>query len=569
MKSICSLFPFLALTSLPIAPAVAAPLDPTHIPAEAQWVAHLDVETLRESQLGQFIIHEIAAKRMPATEGFSVDPVAAMQIIDAVTVYGDEISLDPSSYEKTGVIVVTGNENFGSMVSGLIAYAEVEQKVEVLQRDPYLLVRMDDGTLGAQVSPRQVVLSQSETLINKYLATVSGDHADLAQSGRFENFAVGDRHAILVGRVGGLEKFADAAPQARVFKLSQGLALELGEVTGEVALRTTFDCGNSANAQRVQQILQGLIAITSLTRVDDENLSTLLRSTLVRQREQMVDLEVAFPADRIIEMISAKLPPIEIYDDETGGQALAVEVSYARGSEHCCPLNLGDNDPATGWRVTATELTAEFELAEPQPLRTIEFDWVEGIGEAFGFSCSTSTDGQRWERRIVWDGGGRAPNSVALNGERVRFLKIGFSRPQAGPLGLRAMRLNGQRPALVSARSSAEAWMQPANLFDDDPSTRYEGEGGETVVEGQLADTAIVREIGVLWADAGERQLEVLASSDGIEWQRILAIAQTVSGGELQRFNSKDIRARHVRFRSPDQSVWGQPLEIRVYGTMR
>src|ERR1051325_5180122 len=42
----------LLLTSLPLA-GLAAPLDPRQVPAHVEWVAHLDVEALRATELGR------------------------------------------------------------------------------------------------------------------------------------------------------------------------------------------------------------------------------------------------------------------------------------------------------------------------------------------------------------------------------------------------------------------------------------------------------------------------------------------------------------------------------------
>jgi hypothetical protein len=570
MKTIAPFLPVLVLGLGALTPLTAAPLSAEAIPVEAQWVAHVDVSALRESQLGRFLVDEMLAKRLPKQEGIAIDPVAVARVLESVTVYGDEVALDPEAIPAKGVAVLTGTPDFGAMLNGLLAYLILEEQVTVVQEKPFQLVQLPDETFLALLDGRQAVLSKSRARLEVFLATGAGNHPNLRGDGRFEDFGADASGALVVALVGGLAQLADLAPQARVLRLSRGLTARLGEREGTLSLRVTLDSGTSENALTVQRILQGLIALTSLTKIDDQNLSSLLRSTLVRQRASMVDLELSFPTARLIEMISAQLPPIELHDDATGGEALPVEaVTRASGSENCCPANLGDGDPRTGWAVTTTSVKARFELETPVVLQTVDFDWVEGVGEAFGFVLSTSLDGERWERRIVWDGGGRAPASVALGTAEVRFLELDLKRPQVGPLGLRALRLNGQRPALRGARASSDLWSLPGNLFDNDPTTRFEGTKGEILVEGRLRHPAIVREVGILWDDGGNRELQVYLSTDGIEWERVLALAGEMPGGELQRFNSRDLDARFVRLRAPHAAAWGEPAEVRFYGERR
>jgi hypothetical protein len=463
--------------------------------------------------------------------------------------------------------VIRGQKELGAMAQGLLAYMDLEGKSTILQEDPFTIVLLEDGTIGALLSDREVVLSKSRTVIDHYVATKQGRNQNLRQARSFSGLDVTDVDAAVVVLAGGLGELGGTGPEARVLKLSRGVALRLSERGKDLALRVTLETDSSDNALRVQQILQGLMAIASFTQMDNQNLSTLLRTTVVRNAERLVHLEVAFPSDRVVEMIAAELPPIDLANDATGGDPLAVSVTRSSADATCCPDNLADNDPQTGWQVEGETLSATFELRAPIELETVDLGWAEQMGQAFTFTLSTSTDGSDWKRRIVWDGGGTPPNSVALAPAPAKFLQIELRRPEWGVLGLRHLRLNGTVPNLASSRSSSDAGALPHNLFDNNGETGFDGRGAPVLVEGRLDRPSEVREIGFLWGEGGEKQIQVFTSPDGIEWQRVLALAQPVGADTFQRFNARDTKARYVRIVAPDRQRWGHAREIRFYGS--
>ena len=547
-----------------------APMKIESIPAEAKWVAHLNMEAIRASRVGQFALNEIVAKRIPTQEGLSIDIPAAIQLIDGISVYGESMEIDTAEkIPESGLVVVAGHPQLGAMVQGLIAYMTLEEQATLLQEEPFQIVQMEDGTIGALLSPSRFILSKSREIIDRFLATAKGEHENLLEARSFDGLDVGDVDAAVVVLAGGLGNLEGKGPEARVFKLSKGIALRLAEVGDDLALRATLETNSSESALRVQQILQGMIAIASFAQMDDENLSTLLRSTVVRSAERLVHLEVAFPSQRIVEILEAELPPIEIADDATGGNALAVTVTYSSAETVCCPANLADNDPDTGWRIDGDALSATFELRKRIDLQTVDIEWAREIGKAFNFTLSTSIDGKDWKRRIVWEGGGTPPDSIALSPAPSEYLKIELTRPEWGPLGMRSLRLNGALPSLASATSSSDGRALPGNLFDSDRETVFDGLGSPVLVEGKLDRLAEIREVGFLWAKGGEKQIQVYTSPDGIEWVRVLAIAQNGEAAQFQRFNARDLKARYVRILSPNPELWGQAREIRFYGEIR
>ena len=549
---------------------VGTPMQIETIPAEAKWVAHLNMEAIRASRVGRFALEEIVAKRLPKQEGMSFDFAAAAQLIDGISVYGESMEIDdPEKIPESGLVVVEGQPQLGTMVEGLLAYMALEGTTTLLQEKPFQMVQLEDGTIGALLPDRRVLLSRSRNVIDRFLATQKGQNQNLRDARYFSGLGVDDVDAAVVVMAGGLGELEDMGPQARVFQLSKGIALRLAENGDDLALRATLETNSTENALRVQQILQGMIAIASFAKMDDENLSTLLRSTIVRNTDRLVHLEVAFPSERIIKILEAELPPIDIAEDATGGDALAVTVTQSSADETCCPQNLADNNPNTGWQIEGETLSATFELPEQIELQAVDIEWARDIGKAFGFTLSTSTDGQEWKRRIVWEGGGTPPDSVALSPAPSKFLKIELKRPEWGVLGMRSLRLNGQVPSFVSTTASSDAAALPGNLFDSDRETGFDGQGSPVLVEGKLNRPAEIREVGFLWAASGEKQIQIFTSPDGIEWERVLAIAQQAGADSFQRFNARDREARFVRIIAPNANFWGQAREIRFYGKTR
>ncbi|MFW6354653.1 MAG: discoidin domain-containing protein [Verrucomicrobiota bacterium] len=551
-----------AVSILPAAPSVSEA-----IPAESRWAVQVDLDALRAGPFGRYLLDDVLIQRLPQrAEGLTLDYAAMADLVARVTLFGDELGLDPNGLTEAGVALIEGKPGLSALVDGVVAFQIVQGAVTVVQTEPWRVVRLQNGVLVASLGDDRVGVANALPLLERAVATLRGEHPNLAETGRLAAYPVPSEPTAVVAIADGLGELVGLPPQARVFQLTEGFLLQAGERAGALQFAGALQTRSPDNARLVGQILQGLLAFSALARVDDLSLGELVRNTSVETAGASVRLRSSLPVEPLKGLIDAALPPVQRARDATGGERLALTVMGSSLDRSVAPRNLLDGDPATVWRTRERTMEASLVLEEVVTAKSFAVDWVAGVASGLRFTLSTSLDGEQWGRSIVWVGEGRPPESIALSPTEARFLRLELSQEGNAPLGIADLRLNGRPPAVASIEASTELAHDPANLVDDRPATTFAGLGQPVTVDLRLEEAARLQEIGFFWAEDGNRRVEVHASRDGVEWTRILALSQPVAGGALRRFNSTDIEARFLRLIGPEPAAWSRLAEVRVYG---
>ena len=98
-------------------------------------------------------------------------------------------------------------------------------------------------------------------------------------------------------------ELGEIEPVSAVAKLAKTMALDVGEVRGELFAHVALDTRKPEDAQRIQQVLQGAVALVALMG-DEEHAETrtrlqhLLEALHLSVSNTRVDSRVAFPTMR-------------------------------------------------------------------------------------------------------------------------------------------------------------------------------------------------------------------------------------------------------------------------------
>lgn len=260
-----------------VAPAALADgLQKNRVPAGVQWVAHLDVEALRSSTLYD-VVHEEAGKSgtNELDAGLAqfklyagLDPTVDFK---SVTLYGT------SKSEKSCVALLSGN----SSVDDALVKLKTKENYRTTPVQSYMVHTWGDDheTWYAYVvhkdgaDERVVLASQDSAALARGIALLERGGESLADAGRSDLRATPSRGSILFAAASTdlIDLGSGDQPASAVARLAKTIVVDVGEDHGTLWAHAVLDSRTPEDAQRIQQVLQGAVALAGLVGGDEHH----------------------------------------------------------------------------------------------------------------------------------------------------------------------------------------------------------------------------------------------------------------------------------------------------------
>lgn len=281
-----------------------APLDKTHVANDAQWMAHLDVEELKDSAVGEFLLatlREEIAKNNDSPISVDIDLVA--KELHSLTAYGSSITEDP---EKNSVLIVRTGDRARSIIDGYIASLEMEtdgksgvKRLDGKAHETYLI----GNELYATFLQDDVwVSSKSYEQIEKAQQVIEGGIKNIENSDS-KLMRADEPGFFFLATVEGFDAIADMPPQARVLQKAQGGHVALGEEGDMFKTKIALSTPDAETSNQLSRIIQGMVALASFAEVGDERLNTLMNNLVVEEEDRLVSIGLEYPVGGLINII--------------------------------------------------------------------------------------------------------------------------------------------------------------------------------------------------------------------------------------------------------------------------
>lgn len=256
-------------------PAMADGLQKNRVPAGVRWVAHLDVEALRNSTVYD-VVHEEAGKNGgneldAGLAQFKVyaglDPTVDFK---SVTLYGT------SKSEKSCVALLSGNAS----VDDALVKLKTKQNYRTTPVQSYMVHTWGDDheTWYAYVvrkdgaDERVVLASQDSAELARGIALLERGGESLADAGRSDLRGTPSRGSILFAAAStDLIDVGGDQPASAIGRLAKTIVLDVGEDRGTLWAHAVLDARTPEDAQRIQQVLQGVVALAGLVGGDEQH----------------------------------------------------------------------------------------------------------------------------------------------------------------------------------------------------------------------------------------------------------------------------------------------------------
>lgn len=291
----------LALTT----PTFADPLQKENIPADAKWLLHWDLEKYRSTQVGQFFERELLSKKLEKPRAdlkqyFSFD--LEWEKYTSLTAYGTDF--EPKDGTNGVLIVKTDPATAETVEKAFTKQADYAKSyggpVEQIVSGPYGIYSINKNAFASVQKEGRIVLGKSIAQVKKGIEILQGKRANLAVSPALSGFPGGESDFFLIALAEGFGERIPLPPNAKILQTTEGLRAVLREKKDKLSLNLTLKAKSADTCKQMQQVVQGMIALVSLSQQENKDLMLLAQSAAVTADDRFVSLGLDYPVKEAI-----------------------------------------------------------------------------------------------------------------------------------------------------------------------------------------------------------------------------------------------------------------------------
>ncbi len=294
-----------SLSSSAMRGALAGPPDFAQVPADINWLVHLDVDALHHSTAFQLVSKKAVAQSKSLTA--HVDQINQQYGMDltrdlhGLTVFGPRLS------QRRAVLVMRADwapETFRRK----LALATDHTVVEDGSYETHRFTQKNRGqfrpVIGAYWKQGTFVFGQAAEEVKLSLEVLDGKQPSLSLA---NGLLAADVPAgtIFVARMIGV---GDSMPvESPLLKQTEQINFICGEKAGEWFVHVKLQAKSPEAAQQAKQVAEGLLAMARLRQAGDADSLELLDRTELRVDKQTLALDFHAPADVVARCVEAAI----------------------------------------------------------------------------------------------------------------------------------------------------------------------------------------------------------------------------------------------------------------------
>lgn len=283
----------------------SGPLRRGDVASEPAWVVHLDVDVLRPTALGQYLLTEMEKPQAQAK-------LAAFQALvnfDLRTQLHGLTLYSLGAAPEDGVLLVYADFDPERLVT-LAKAAKDSQNTPYKQNVIYNW--LDDKKKPKNgVKPRTyaaiqgkcVIFGQREATVARAIDVITGASANLAAGNAFPAFGAAGNTSFLQAAAQKMD-FLQGDPNAQVLRLSKQITLEVADSQQNLSAALTLQASDEEVANSIHSIINGLISLLKIQKEKPESVK-LGQALTLQQDGALVHVNMSLPITDVIEMMKA------------------------------------------------------------------------------------------------------------------------------------------------------------------------------------------------------------------------------------------------------------------------
>lgn len=325
--------PILAVTVLTV-PEVRAEFKPSIVSSDARWVAYADLNALRQNPAGKEAID--AFQKQGASHAFplpgvtlTVDVPKLLATVGSVTAYG--ANFEKNAKQVDGTLVIQGTPDLRKILEAVVLEVEVGNAsavhdVKGLGYSAYAFEalnkqhpEMNHEVIIGFPCDGMVIVGQSEDKVRQAYDLTQGRGASLLQAKGSDLAALAgnaDHATIFAASVVPPDVVAAAAkgpagPHLRILEMTHSASVAIGDQDGKTFAHAQLVAADGESADKLTKILQGMVAMLSLTQSNDQKLTDFINSAQASRDGNHVTLQLAYDSTQLATMVQTLLNSAE------------------------------------------------------------------------------------------------------------------------------------------------------------------------------------------------------------------------------------------------------------------
>lgn len=268
------------------------------VPAEAEWVIHLDLEKFAATQVGEYILNEKGAiSLMKKNNQFKKRyQINILEDIDGVTVFGF------GKHEKNTVVCLKGNFDRDYLL-GLLAMEESHKEIPY---GKYTIHNWDSHEYGVFVDEHLALLGPNEEVIESALDVIAGKKANIASSPLNSYINEIPPHAFFAAMAKDISALAEGASKVFIVKKTESALFTLAEEKENINILLNFSTKTLEDAKNMESVVRGLISLANMQLGEAHKEIRIPEDIKIETKGQKVLIMISYPAKSLLDIALGK-----------------------------------------------------------------------------------------------------------------------------------------------------------------------------------------------------------------------------------------------------------------------
>ncbi len=277
----------------------ASPIDYSRISATSDWYAHLDMDALVEGSIGSTILANLKPQQEAQLRTFErIFGFNLFSDVRGITLYGNAATPD------AGVLIMDANFD-SELLLDLIRSADDFTELTLSGKKAYGWRDENKGVMnyGAFVNDGLVLVSDQKVYVEEGLKVLTGQLPSLqaVTVGSADVDSTNTPFIICMAKLSELEH----KPNAAFLKQAENGWFQVSEMNSDIYARLTLEMKNSDSAKKVQQVMQGFLALAIMNDNDPE-VANLLGYTDIQQYDDTVNVQILAPSAEVLDFLKSR-----------------------------------------------------------------------------------------------------------------------------------------------------------------------------------------------------------------------------------------------------------------------
>lgn len=278
--------------------------DQDHISQKANFVAHLDFQSILNSKIGSFLMAEAHKQPQFAQQLDGVKTVFGLDLkkLGSATAYG-------SGKEDEGIVIAHGGINSAQ----LEGFASLNENVILQRKGDKKLYSFKKGAF-CTLGPDSVMMASNKKLLDHGLDVLSGESPSQKNNPMISHLVgmVEKPMAIMtvqVPKVLAMQGRAISGPEAAILKKADMVGVAIGETGSSMRVGIVMRAENAKTAEHLENVVRGAASLLALGGGLDKQLDEILSkmTTSVSRENRIVGLQLELDSAFLLEKITEEM----------------------------------------------------------------------------------------------------------------------------------------------------------------------------------------------------------------------------------------------------------------------